>query len=77
MRTIIDLSDEQLASLRELCEAEGISRAEAVRIAVDMLIARREEAEWQAAKRAAFGIWKDRDFDALDYERELREEWER
>ena len=74
MRTIIDLPDEQIARLRKLCEDEGISRAEAVRRAVELLLARRSQSEWDRAKAATFGSWKGRGIDALEYERELRDE---
>ena len=39
MRTIIDLPEEQVRGLAALCEAQGISRAEAVRRAVARLLA--------------------------------------
>ena len=39
MRTIVDLTDEQVKSLAALCAAQGISRAEAVRRAVARLLA--------------------------------------
>jgi len=38
MRTIVDIPDEQLGALARLCEKQEISRAEAVRRAVDRLI---------------------------------------
>jgi hypothetical protein len=73
MRTIIELPGEQLDQLAELCQAEGISRAEAIRRAI---------AEYTRGRRAkevtaAFGLWRNRPVDALKYERGLREEWER
>jgi metal-responsive CopG/Arc/MetJ family transcriptional regulator len=79
MRTIIDLTDEQLAALKRLCEREKISRAEAVRRAVDKLLEEQENAksERKAALDAAFGAWKHRDIDGLEYQRKIRSEWER
>jgi hypothetical protein len=73
MRTIIELPAEQLEALAELCRAEGISRAEAIRRAI---------ADYTRGRRAkgaatAFGLWRSRPIDALGYERALRDHWER
>ena len=71
MRTIVDLPDEQLAALAEVCEREGISRAEAVRRAVAQFT--RTAIPVRAA--AAFGLWKRRRTPGRAYERRLRSEW--
>ena len=55
MRTIVDLPLEQLQQLDELCRREEVSRAEAVRRAVTLLL--NSEA---ASPEQAFGLWKDR-----------------
>jgi len=55
MRTIVDIPDEQLGALARLCEEQEISRAEAVRRAVDRLsqgIGKSEQ------KDVGFGTWK-------------------
>jgi hypothetical protein len=83
MRTIVDLTDEQLEELRRYCECEGISRAEAVRRGVDLLLATdRDERADRLSKRKqaldrAFGMWKDRGIDSVEYQRALRAEWDR
>jgi Arc/MetJ-type ribon-helix-helix transcriptional regulator len=83
MRTIVDLTDEQLEELRRYCECEGISRAEAVRRGVDLLLTRdRDERADRLPKRKqaldrAFGMWKDRGIDSVEYQRALRAEWDR
>ncbi len=79
MRTIIDLPDEQIEALRRYCERERVSRAEAVRRAVDGLVNERvtRRVEWEAAVRDSFGIWKDRGVDTDTYLAELRAEWDR
>ncbi len=71
MRTIVDLPEEQLNALAEICESQKISRAEAVRRAVA------EYASRHAAGGAdrAFGLWRGRGVDGLSYERRLRREW--
>lgn len=76
MRTIIDLTDEQLARLGEVAEREGISRAEAIRRAVDAAYADVAVAGSRAAREAVFGLWKGRKIEALRYVDKLRDEWE-
>lgn len=69
MRAIVDLPDEQVQGLAELCQREGLSRAEAVRRAI---------AEYLRARRPGdemFGLWRGRRIDGLEYERRLRREW--
>jgi len=73
MRTIVDLPDEQLSALARLCEAQKISRAEAVRRAVDRLL--KENAS--RTQDAAFGLWKNRPIEGQSYVAKLRREWER
>lgn len=71
MRTIIDLKEEQIRALAEVCRREQISRAEAVRRAVAEYASRHATGE---AGRA-FGLWRKRRVDGLAYERRLRREW--
>lgn len=73
MRTIIDLSEEQLKALSSLCEKEQISRAEVIRQAVDKLI---EEKQLNRIDHS-FGIWKHRKGDARKYIDKIRAEWEK
>jgi metal-responsive CopG/Arc/MetJ family transcriptional regulator len=72
MRTIVDIPEQDIERLTEICRREGISRAEAVRRAVALYLAR------QAAGSGdrAFGLWRGREGDALGYEDEVRKEWE-
>jgi len=71
MRTIVDLPDDQLGALARLCEEQKISRAEAVRRAVDQMI------NESASKRkdVGFGIWKHKRLDGRKYTEKLRAEW--
>ena len=71
MRTIIDLPQPQLDALDRLCRRDGISRAEAVRRAVALLV--REAQPHQP--RTAFGLWRDRQIDGVRYQARLRREW--
>ena len=69
MRTIIDLPVDQVEALDTICRREQISRAEAIRRAVSMLI--REAAD----PGDAFGLWRERAEDGLAYQQRLRREW--
>ena len=71
MRTIIDLPEDQVQRLGKLCRREGVSRAEAVRRAVADYLNVHSTRE----RQDAFGIWRDRGPDGLEYERRLRREW--
>jgi hypothetical protein len=73
MRTIIDLRGDQVSALEALAKRESVSRAELVRRAVDDLLAR----EARAGARQAYGLWRDRGIDGLEYVTALRREWDR
>lgn len=71
MRTIIELPEEQIAALKRLSERSKLPRAALVRQAVaEFLLQHQGESETEA-----FGVWKHRELDSLDYQRRLREEW--
>lgn len=72
VRTIVDLPDELVQALDRLSRREHISRAETVRRAVTVYL----EQELPAETVEAFGLWRDRQADALAYEDALRQEWE-
>lgn len=72
MRTIVDLPDDQVQALADLCEREGISRSEAIRRAVRMLLA----SNWEADLAAAFGAWREKDIEGVQYQRAIRTEWD-
>lgn len=72
MRTIIDLPDDQVVGLASFCKREKISRAEAVRRAVDALLAGRKVGQ----RQDAFGAW-DKHTDARTMVDALRDEWEK
>jgi len=72
MRTIIDLPDHQVTALAELCEREHISRAEAIRRALDAMLNEKQA----VARDATFGAWAPRG-DSRSTVKALREEWAR
>lgn len=71
MRTIVELPDEQLTALRDLCTREKASRAEIIRRAVGQYI----QSNQSDKGKSAFGLWKKKKINALDYETKLRAEW--
>ena len=64
--------EQQIAALGAFCEREQISRAEAIRRAVDALLA----SQSPAGRELAFGAW-DRRADSSEWIDKLRGEWER
>lgn len=71
MRTIIDLKDHQIRELAVLCQQTRLSRAELIRRAVN------EYLQHHSPDRddSAFGLWKDRVEDGLEYQQRIRAEW--
>ena len=72
MRTIIDLPEHQVAALADLCKKENISRAEAIRRALDTMLAEKQT----LTRDDAFGAWAPRG-DSRELVDALREEWSR
>ena len=73
MRTLVDIPDNLLSEIDKLAKREKISRAEAVRRAMSEYVATHRASR----PDAAFGIWKSKHVDALDYEDSIRGEWNR
>jgi len=73
VRTIIDLPEDQIRALSDLCHKEHISRAEAIRRAVQKLLNEHSKEETDSA----FGIWKNRKEDSRNYVERIRAEWDK
>lgn len=71
MRTIVDIPDEQLDALAIFCRKQKISRAEAVRQAVNRLL--KESAS--PPKDLGFGVWKHKRISSRKFVDKLRSEW--
>jgi len=71
MRTIVDIPDKIVASLDQVREERGCSRAAIIREALETYTKTHGVEEMQAA----YGIWKNRKKDGLSYQSELRGEW--
>lgn len=73
MRTLVDIPESDLRRLNKLSKSRKLSRAELVRTAVAQYL-RQEEPD---SLDKIFGIWKDRNIDGLEYQEQMRREWER
>lgn len=74
MRTIVDLTDRQIADLDRLSKKHDLSRAELVRRAVDRYLA-----ETAPDREAGFALWKraGAKTDGLTFQRRMRKDWAR
>ena len=72
MRTIIDIPDQFIESLDRIGATNRQSRAAIIREAIADFL----KVKSLPPSEAAFGIWKNRKMDGLEYQNELREEWE-
>ena len=71
MRTLVDLTDRQVAALDELSKREQRSRAALIREAIDDYLAKRRSEQ----QSDAFGLWGKRKVDGLTYQEKVRSEW--
>jgi hypothetical protein len=72
LRTIIDLPEDDRERLDALCRQRGLSRAEGVRQALRAWLDQQP-----LDHQAVYGLWGDRGGTSLQWERALREEWNR
>lgn len=71
-RILVDLPDAQVEELAILVEAEQRPRAAVIRDAIEAYIAQHE----RSLEADVFGLWKSKKFDGLEYQQELRSEWQ-
>ena len=71
-RILVDIPDQHIAVLNDIAATDSVPRAELIRNAVMRYV--REHAE-EANPQAAFGIWKGKNTDGLEYQEEKRSEW--
>jgi len=72
MRTIVDIPKEVIASLDDVGHRTKRSRASLIRDAVSNYLV---EVQTEKAE-AAFGVWKSRKIDGLEYQTKAREDWD-
>jgi metal-responsive CopG/Arc/MetJ family transcriptional regulator len=70
-RILVDLPDSQLEELAVLVEAEQRPRAAVIRDAIEAYISQHKA----VLGADAFGLWKSKTVDGLEYQQELRSEW--
>jgi len=75
VRTIIDLPEEQIRALDTYSKKHQVSRAEAVRRAVAMFLPKRPDRKLDFRNHPAFGSWRRRAVDSVQYQRKMRAEW--
>jgi metal-responsive CopG/Arc/MetJ family transcriptional regulator len=71
LRTLVDIPAEDLELLNSVVKRLDISRAEFVRRAISTSL----EPHRNDSGAEAFGIWRDRPVDGLEYQERMREEW--
>jgi predicted transcriptional regulator len=71
MRTLVDIPEADLVRLDTLAKSTKASRAQLIREAIGMYLIKKSLDPIDAA----FGLWRDRDEDGVDYQRRLRDEW--
>jgi len=73
VRTLVDIPEGDLSRLTKLSKTRKVSRAQLVRSAVSRFL---QEEESDSLDKL-FGIWTDRNIDGLEYQEQMRREWER
>jgi len=71
VRTLVDIPDEQINALAELCERRDQPRAALIREAISEYLARHR----RARGTNAFGLWGTGAIDGVNYQRKMRGEW--
>lgn len=71
IRTLISISDTQAKMLDERALAMHISRSALIRMAIDRLL----QDQKQQIQKDVFGIWKEREVNALEFQHKIRSEW--
>ena len=72
MRTIIEVPDEVIKSLDQFGAQQNQSRAALIREAIAQYL----EGKSSSSAAAAFGVWEPKGIDGLNYQNELRSEWD-
>lgn len=75
MRTIVDIPEDQIEALDRLRGPRKVSRSALIRAAVKVYL--REHDTPGLKDLPGFGSWKGKGEDGLDYQRKVREEWDR
>ena len=71
MRTIIEVPDDDIKNLDRIVEQQKKSRAAIIREAIRLYL----EGKSVGSSKAAFGIWKGKKAEGIEYQTEVRSEW--
>lgn len=71
MRTLVDITEEDVRTLDEIDRRRRLSRSKLIRDAVREYL----ERNFVRVEEEAFGLWGEREVDGLDYQRRVRAEW--
>lgn len=71
MRTIIEVPDDDIRNLDRIVEQQQKSRAAIIREAIRFYL----EGKVVGSDKAAFGIWKEKKTEGLEYQAKVRSEW--
>jgi metal-responsive CopG/Arc/MetJ family transcriptional regulator len=71
MRTLVDLPESDIQALDKISQRRKRSRAAVIREAVASYI----KTNQSDSIDDAFGLWKHKKFDSIEYQRKLRDEW--
>lgn len=74
MQKTIQIDDDLAAKFTALCKEKGWPEDQAIKEAIDILLS--EYATDEEIADRAFGMWKHKKIDALDFQRKLRAEWD-
>ncbi len=75
MRTIVDIPDTQVKILDQVSKKKKVSRAKIIRQAVTNYISNYVNSK--KSYDSAFGIWREKKLDSLEYQQKLRDEWDK
>ena len=74
-RALVTLPESDLLALDALSGDQNVSRAELIRQAVSMYLAKFTPADSSHDADRAFGLWQHKGVDGLSYQARLRDEW--
>jgi len=70
-KILLSLPDEHIKALQWIGETEQRTRTDLIREAIETYVARIKSTETEDA----FGLWKGKGIDGVEYQRRLRAEW--
>ncbi len=74
MQATIEISEEQAQTLMQYCQITHISQNEAFQQALKLFLPTLPSKK-KLSDHPAFGSWKNKNIESLDYQIALREEW--